>query len=168
MSTKEDRYSLNFQVVKNMNVKLKYTAGIGLMTAVLVGSLVLSNIDNPGGPEVSHPGGSVLAHIKLISLKCVKTEDWMGRDETYLTVNGARVWHHNMNDGETQFLGGVPNFPFAGEVRVALYDGDAGWGDDDDLLGVIVASARDVEEGPIVGSFTGDGAEYILTYEIVP
>lgn len=167
MSTKKNGFTLNIQAVKNLKVRGKVASGALLATAILACALMLLN----GRPPVNGPpprSDIALARIRLISLKCVKTEDWMGRDETYLTVKGARVWGHSMNDGETQSLGGVPSFPFTGEVHVALYDGDAGWGDDDDLLGVTFASAQDRGKGPVTSSFTGDDAHYILTYEIVP
>ncbi|MBE9591881.1 MAG: hypothetical protein IMF19_00225, partial [Proteobacteria bacterium] len=77
-----------------------------------------------------------MAELELISLVCKATEDWTGADETYLLLNGRRVWGPNsMNDNDVEDLSRMPKASFHSKVRVDLYDQDSGWFDDDDHLG---------------------------------
>ena len=54
------------------------------------------------------------------------------------------------------------------KARIDLYDADAGWLDDDDHLGRTYARKSQPGKGAIEHRFTGDGADYLLTYEVLP
>lgn len=109
-----------------------------------------------------------MANLRLISLVCNATEDNTGADETYLHVEGKRVWGPtSMNDTESKDLKEVPLIPFRYRVRIDLYDQDAGgWFDKDDHLGTTYVSADQADAGEKEHTFTGDGANYRLTYEV--
>jgi hypothetical protein len=111
-----------------------------------------------------------MARLRLIQLQCNKTEDLLGADEAYLRVNGAVVWGpRNMQQGGIQALTAVPPIPFFGLSSVELFDQDTGGiFDPDDFLGAIAVSSQQVGQGPQLGSFTGDEANYTLTYEVDP
>ncbi|WAS90797.1 hypothetical protein [Nannocystis punicea] len=106
--------------------------------------------------------------LKLISLKCITTEDLTGPDEIYLRIGGDTVWGPNsMNDGDEENLDFI-QINFGYKIRIDLYDEDSGWfDDDDDHLGTHYAYEEYVGKGQKEQRFTGDDAEYLLTYEIV-
>ncbi len=110
-----------------------------------------------------------MPQLRLISLVCHTTEDSTGADETYLLLNGQRVWGpQSMNDGDPASLNGLPQYPFQQSVRIELYDQDAGgWIDKDDHLGTIYARAFEAGKGEQTREFTGDGAHYTLTYLVL-
>lgn len=109
-----------------------------------------------------------MPYLKLISLQCKDTEDVTGADETYLLIAGRRVWGPNsMNDNDTADLTGMTPFRFNRSIRIELYDQDAGWWDDDDFLGATFAYLSQMGTGEKEHTFTGDGANYRLTYEVI-
>ncbi len=110
-----------------------------------------------------------MAQLQLMQLTCNKTEDLTGPDEAYLRVNGAVIWGPvSMSKGSTQNLTFLPPFPFFGFAVVDLFDQDVGGiFDPDDFLGAVVVSAASLGAGPQAGSFTGDGANYLLVYQVV-
>jgi len=105
--------------------------------------------------------------LRPISLQCRVTEDNLGPDEAYMTFNGRRLFGpESMNDNDVRDLQNlVRPIRFRRAMRVELYDQDAGWFDDDDLLGRLDVPA-DHEKGEHVHSFRGDGANYDFTYEV--
>jgi hypothetical protein len=110
-----------------------------------------------------------MAMLQLHSIFCKTTEDSTGADEPYLLVGNRKVWgSQSMNDNETEDLTMVPNLPFKSRIRLSLYDQDAGWFDDDDFLGSWVIWAGEAEQGMREARFNGDGADYTITYEVLP
>ena len=108
-----------------------------------------------------------MVHLRLISLLCKTTEDW-GADEPYLLVSGIRVWGPDkMDNGISRDLRGVPLQRFSNKVRISLYDQDSGFLDDDDFLGTTVVFKSYAGKGEQEHTFTGDGARYVLTYEVL-
>ena len=107
--------------------------------------------------------------LRLISLHCTRTEDDTGPDEAYLEVRGQRRWGVvSMNDNDSADLSGVPLSPFTKRARIDLWDEDTGIPfDEDDHLGRTYARAADAGCGEIEHIFRGDGARYLLTYEVV-
>src|SRR6476646_422932 len=105
-----------------------------------------------------------MPRLKLVELQCIETEDVTGGDEAYIRVNGAVVWGVvTINNGENRNLTPVPPISFFGTAVVELFDQDVGgFIDPDDFLGSIIVSAADLNTGPKIGSFTGDGANYNL------
>lgn len=103
--------------------------------------------------------------VTLHSITCLTTEDWLGADEPYLLVNGRRVWgDSSMNDVESSRVD--VTVTSTGTAWVHLYDEDAGWFDDDDLLGVLLIGEDQIGAGVQQGRFTLDGADYTLYYEV--
>lgn len=110
-----------------------------------------------------------MPQLRLISLHCRKTEDWSGPDEAYLLVKGRRHWGpQSMNDGDAADLSATRPVGFQAKARIDLYDEDAGWPDDDDHLGRTYAREAQAGKGDVEHRFTGDGADYLLTYEVLP
>ena len=105
--------------------------------------------------------------LKLISIECKRTEDITGADNPYLRIKGIKVWEAKMNDEQSKDLGGVPAIDFSGRARITLMEGDAGYFDDDDDLGTTYAYKSMAGKGVQEHHFTGDGAHYILTFEVI-
>ena len=108
--------------------------------------------------------------LYLVRLACSKTEDLLGADEAYLTVNGITRWGIvSVNDGDTVDLEATTEpVRFRTSVRLELWDNDTGIFDSDDHLGeIIVAPGEgypfDQEQ---IGKFSDDGASYDLTYVV--
>jgi hypothetical protein len=105
-----------------------------------------------------------MAKLKLNRIKCHSTEDWGGADEVRLKLNDVEVWRSDMNDDDELNLGIVKHFNYS--ARIDLYDEDTGWFDDDDHLGTNSVNVSDAGKGEKTLSFTGDGANYTLYYEV--
>lgn len=106
-----------------------------------------------------------MATLQLISLYCHETEDWTGADEPYLRVNGVEVWNGTLNDEE-----GVPlgiDVSFNQQTTIKLFDEDFGWFDDDDFLGSVPVTTEQIGQGELTAFFSGDGANYELTYQVI-
>lgn len=111
---------------------------------------------------------SLVCHVPQDSLQeAIEDMDLTSYDETYMSVNGRRVWGvKRMDAGDEEDLSEVPPINFRTRVRVDLYDKDAGYFSDDDHLGSL--NVRDVQagKGEQVHEFTGSGAHYTLKYEV--
>jgi len=106
--------------------------------------------------------------LRLVQLTCDRTEDWAGGDETYLQVNGQRVWGPtSMNNGQSADLRILTPIAFSQRARVDLYDQDLGWPDRDDHLGATYARSTELGRGEREHRFTSDGARYTLVYEVM-
>lgn len=132
--------------------------------------------------------------VSLIALKCEVSQEDNG-DEIYVLLNGQRVWsvagdykmhqqpqkaHHIK---EIDFVNGrwllrdgwqaIPEFdpldyiftgqPLPGQFQIWYQDDFSR----DDYLGHIPFSEREAGRGQISGVAAGDGANYILTYQLV-
>ena len=113
-----------------------------------------------------------MAILELIKLECKRTEDSSGPDEAYIEFNDKKVWGtESINDGHSKSLTGVDMIPFFGSARIELYDKDRGkdsWVDSDDKLGTITINAANSSTTELTGKFTSDGADYTLTYRVLP
>ncbi|MEU9112903.1 hypothetical protein AB0D04_14225 [Streptomyces sp. NPDC048483] len=99
-----------------------------------------------------------MAVVTFGELVCVKQEDWNGKDDIYITINGKQVYSTRIGEGGKRSINKA--FPYEGDVaRVRMYESDDLG--DDDLLG---------EQIPLLGhgemKFTEDDAHYTLTYEL--
>ncbi len=110
-----------------------------------------------------------MSNLRLISLYCDRTEDNAGPDEAYLLVNGRQVGGVNsINDKESRDLTYIPPIPFSSTAEIRLFDEDTGVFDRDDALGTLTASSDQSGQGEQRGNFTEDGANYTLTWEVLP
>lgn len=111
-----------------------------------------------------------MARLRLINLRCNQKEDFIGPDEPYLRLNGINIWGPStITNGQTIDLTSVVPQSFFGVASLELFDQDVGGPlDPDDFLGAISVSSAQIGSGPQTGSFTGDEANYILTYEVLP
>jgi hypothetical protein len=108
--------------------------------------------------------------LKIRSLTCKKTEDYMGCDEIYITVRGQKVWgptNMNTSPADLQTKTIDVDTKFDNRVRIDLWDEDSGWGDDNDHLGRTYAYAGEVGLGEREYVFRGCGASYRMTYEVL-
>lgn len=109
-----------------------------------------------------------MPRLRLISLYCEETEDNAGADEAYLTVNGQQVGGVNsINDREARDLTYIEPIAFTTSAEIRLFDEDTGIFDDDDALGTLTAVSDQVGQGEQRGNYTGDGANYTLTWEVL-
>lgn len=104
--------------------------------------------------------------IFLKNLRCLDTEDTTGADEPRLRVvrDGLPMdlLLEQLNDGENLDIN--QGFFFLNNVEIQLYDRDPGtFGDDDDWLG---SNSFGRETRNSTMSFTRDGADYRLSYEL--
>ena len=107
------------------------------------------------------------ADLRLISLRCLSTEDNAGPDEAYIMADGRKVWgRQDINDGQTADLRQVAPIRFEQRVKLELWDYD--WPDADDWLGDVIISVDQAGRGELTATFTEDGASYVLTYIVVP
>ncbi len=107
--------------------------------------------------------------LRLISLYCQTTEDNTGADEAYLVVNGQQVGGVNsINDREARSLTYIEPISFTTSAEIKLYDQDTGIFDKDDHLGTLKATASQAGKGEQRGRFREDGADYTLTWEVLP
>ncbi len=106
--------------------------------------------------------------LRLLALQCNQTEDLTGPDEAYLTVNQAVVWGpRSINNGQLADLQELNQIHFNGSLAIALFDQDTGIFDPDDLLGGILIGSAQAGQGFQQAVFSGDGASYTLSYEVV-
>lgn len=109
-----------------------------------------------------------MSDLKLISIKCHRTEDWFGADEIILIINKKRVWGPvKMDRNDIKDLSGISTIPFCGRIRIDLFDKDVGWIDEDDHLGSTYAYSSQAGRGIQEHHFKGDGAHYTLLYSVV-
>lgn len=108
--------------------------------------------------------------LYLVRLVCNKTEDSLGADEAYVTVNGITRWGIvSVNDGDTVDLEATTEpVRFRTSVRLELWDNDTGIFDSDDRLGEVIVTPDDnyPYDQERFGTFSDDGARYVLTYVV--
>lgn len=106
--------------------------------------------------------------IFIKTLTCNETEDWTGSDECLLEVftnAGRKTYRQDMNNGEVWEINDT--LAFTDRVKVRLWDLDLGrWPDYHDHLGTAII--RDTAVHNSQSSFTLDGADYVLTYDVTP
>lgn len=107
-----------------------------------------------------------MATLFLKSLTCNETEDWTGSDECLLEVftnAGRKTYRQDLNNGEVMDIN--DQLPFTSRAKVRLWDLDLGrWPDYHDHLGTVII--RDTPVTNSSASFTLDGADYVLTYDV--
>jgi hypothetical protein len=106
------------------------------------------------------------AELRLISLKCHKTNDRIGPDSARLEAGGRTVWGpQSMSKGQTRDLSQVPVIKFRRSVLLELFDEDPFA---DDSLGEQPITADQADGGEKTVEFTDDGAHYTLRYRVRP
>lgn len=105
--------------------------------------------------------------IFIKALTCNETEDLTGSDECLLEVftdAGRKTYRQDLNNGEVWEIN--DKLPFRERVKVRLWDLDLGrWPDYHDHLGTVVIRDTPVENS--VASFTLDGADYQLSFDVL-
>ncbi|HEY9753032.1 MAG TPA: hypothetical protein V6C46_08770 [Coleofasciculaceae cyanobacterium] len=107
-----------------------------------------------------------MAILFIKSLTCNETEDTFGSDECLMEVftnAGRKTYRQDMNNGEVFEIN--DELPFTARAKVKLWDLDLGrWPDYNDHLGTVVIRDTPVQNSS--ASFTLDGADYVLTYDV--
>lgn len=153
-------------------IKTKF---INIMKKILV-IIFLSSFSYSQSFETNTPKLDVNAElntagckIRLLSIKCKKTEDWMGEDEIYIEVNSSRTKIFYMSKGEVINLANLPLFNNNQSGFIKLYDQDDGKDsliDSDDHLGTWKVLCEEAEKGLRTAKFTLDDANYEIEYEV--
>jgi hypothetical protein len=87
--------------------------------------------------------------------------DPVGADDTYITVNGVKIWgDYSMTTGQTRFVGKSYTAP-GSSAQVRLFDDDP-WPNDDDLIGGFTAVNTNGVLKPI--RVSGGGSTYDVYY----
>lgn len=103
--------------------------------------------------------------LRLLTLKCIETEDSSGPDSAYITVGDRKVWGpKDINDGQTKVINKDVKFSRRAEIR--LYDEDDL--DANDFLGNHVVNKSEAGTGEQSKTFTEDDAVYRLWYIVLP
>ena len=104
-----------------------------------------------------------MPRLNLKTLKCIETEDNIGADDAYMTVNDEIIWGpEKMNDGDERGVDKIYKFDHRAVIR--LYDKDDL--DPDDFLGERTITREDVGKGEQTHNFTEDDANYRLTFTV--
>ncbi|NET03739.1 MAG: hypothetical protein F6K16_03195 [Symploca sp. SIO2B6] len=123
--------------------------------------------------------------LRLISLEANKTGAdgfFNDDDETYIQLNGERIWEDDLETGDVIFFDNTDGFVddiensffFENFVTVSLYDEDEGLfgitevGGNDDFLGSHIIQPITVDPFLEVVNLNESGSEYTLTYEVIP
>jgi hypothetical protein len=100
--------------------------------------------------------------LRINAIRCIEQEDFWGDDDTFIVVNGQRVWGPQpMDEGQTRTINA--EFAFNRSVEIKLFEVDDL--DPDDFLGQVELRATD--EGEHHLKFTEDDADYSLWVTIV-
>jgi hypothetical protein len=113
---------------------------------------------------------------KFVSLICHRpsdiSEDDTGfdvgqEDEPYLMVNKKRIWDGRMGINDVEDLTGINPVDFKDDLRVELWDRDAGYiSGKDDLLGSFTIQTLQAGLGELEHQFKRKKANYTLTYKV--
>ena len=100
-------------------------------------------------------------HIK--TLKCVKKDDVIGKDDVVVQMNGVKVsGPHKLGKGDDVTLNTLRSF--TSSVKVTLIDEDGG---KDDNLGSVTITDTQAGIGTLTAFFNAlKGADYHLTYDV--
>lgn len=101
--------------------------------------------------------------LRLKSLKCNKTEDFIGADDPYLHVNGDKIWGPiKAKKGDVLIIN--EHTTIKSKAIIELWEKDI---DRDDHLGTHITTVSEVGAGDMHASFVESGADYELTYEVI-
>jgi hypothetical protein len=102
--------------------------------------------------------------LRLISIKCIRQEDWTGDDSAYLVVNGTKVWgRESMDDDQTRLINKDVLFNRRASLKLMEHD----WPDNDDFLGEHLLTRADIDKGEQEIKFTEDDADYTVWLEVL-
>lgn len=117
-----------------------------------------------------------MSNLKLVSLLChipddISEEDSIFdigvEDEPYLMVDHKRIWSGRMGVNDVRDLSDLESIPFEENIRVELWDRDAGYvSEGDDPLGNIIIHASQKGTGELSHLFKRKKARYTLTYKV--
>jgi len=107
--------------------------------------------------------------LQLVQIKCITPEE-SGGDETYIKVNGNRVWKKNMKKNTSRSLLAVPPISFNCPISIRIYDEDLY---SDDYCGRYIVNVTSSDYNDLgrnkLQEFTGIGQDckYEITYKIL-
>lgn len=107
------------------------------------------------------------ANLKLVSLECVKTEDWTGDDKIYIEVNREKHIIGVFNKGDIIDIDLV--FSFKNSICIRILEDDPDFLDGDDFLGEVCPDYADKSAGSDILStikYGLSGCKYILRYRV--
>lgn len=102
--------------------------------------------------------------LRLQSITCLRPTE-RGGDDPYLTWNGQRIWSgHDVDRGETNWLGYIPPLRFDRAGTLSLYESDRGR---DDFLGSYRVTSWQDRGGYFSIDFDRDGGRYRVIADVV-
>lgn len=113
--------------------------------------------------------------LKIKSLT-VNDQNEISEDEPYILVDGRQVWNGHMSTGDTVRFNTNPAtneddlspIRFDKMARISLWEDDGDhWYDRNDHLGTHAVYSSQAPQGELSLEFTGGGADYLMTYDIV-
>jgi hypothetical protein len=104
-----------------------------------------------------------MAQLHIKTLKCVKKDDVIGKDEASLQVGGVTIsGPHTLGKGDDVTLNTLR--AFTGSIKVTLIEVDSGKDDD---LGSVTITDTQAGIGNLTGFFnTKTSADYHMTYDV--
>ena len=88
-------------------------------------------------------------------------------DEPFIMADHQKIWSGRMGLNDVEDLSKVSPVSFEENIRVALWDRDAGYSsNEDDPIGDVVIHASQKGHGELTHSFKGRRAKYTLNYKV--
>lgn len=142
---------------------------IGLLVALVVATLLGGAAGRPAAAESRYNAQPMV--VELLELHANWVQGGSGTDETYILVDGNRVWARDSNRGDRHILNRL-SFVFWNSIEITLKEED--WPSPDDTLGRILIYGSDYElentpgYGGVTKTFREDGAHYTIVYRVRP
>lgn len=108
-----------------------------------------------------------MAILRLKRLKCIETNDYIGRDDVYITINGVEVQEPlRMGNGDVVSFGPRRSMVFKGEAELELWEVEPDR--PDDHLGSHKVVVSESEGGETTITMDPARGKYELTYAVEP
>jgi|688.fasta_scaffold103999_5 hypothetical protein len=102
-----------------------------------------------------------MATLTIVRVKCNTKEDYIGKDDIYLRVNGKRYKVGRFSNNTSEEVG--KSWAFDDEIEVQIWEQDE---DPDDKIGEHTFHASEAGGGVKKQNYSGHGASYDLWYKI--
>jgi len=123
-------------------------------------SILLSSFSVSKNKNISE--GKSSCKLQLKSFYCDTQEDFTGGDDVYFKINGKKYGTYRGYEGKTKNISSEMIL-FDGSTKISMYEYDL---DGDDFLGSVTIYSEEAQKGEQSCSFTGDGANYTLYYQV--
>lgn len=104
--------------------------------------------------------------FQLLSIKCLRVHDSVGRDEPAIHFGGVKIWAgRDVVANTTINLESVAARTFTTQANLDLYEEDK-WPSRDDYLGRHTVYTTEAGQGQHIATYSAGGSWYEITYEV--